>query len=179
MLACGYLACYLCCGILMIRWLLPRHPALNRIWLGASLGLLLMMWLPALLAFALRFSLAAHLAALGLLLLLTAGTYCARDRRDVRRFDAEEKRQLRQLLFLVVPLTAFSGYLQYTHVMRVAADGSWHVGQSTYGDLPMHLSFITSLKDASFPADYSFFPATACPTPFWQTVCPPVSTCWA
>ena len=67
---------------------------------------------------------------------------------------------------MVLPLTILSAYLQYTHVMRVGADGSWNVGQSTYGDLPMHLSFITGLKNAAFPAEYPFYPGHQLSYPF-------------
>ena len=35
-----YLAIYLLCGYACARWLLPRLPVLNRLWLGLSLGLL-------------------------------------------------------------------------------------------------------------------------------------------
>ena len=52
---------------MQVLWLLPRHRALNRVWLGLCLGLLEMMWFPALCAFALRFSMAAHGAAAGVL----------------------------------------------------------------------------------------------------------------
>lgn len=161
-----YLACFLLCGILTVRWLLPRHPVLNRLWLGASLGLLEMMWLPALCAFALRFTIAAHIAALGLLGVITALCYAVRDRRPVKEWDAEETRQLRQLLLIVLPLTLLGGYLQYTHSLRVDANGNWNVGQSTYGDLPMHTAFITGLRNASFPPDYPFYPGHQLSYPF-------------
>ena len=158
MLAGVYCAVFLLCGLAQVRWLLPRHRALNRVWLGLCLGLMEMMWFPALFAFALRFSMAAHWAGMGLLALATLGIFLLRDKRAARPWDAEETRQLRQAAWLVIPLTVYSGYLQYTHVIRLAADGSYHVGQSTYGDLPMHLSFITSLKDMAFPPEYSFYP---------------------
>lgn len=57
MIASVYLALFICGGIACVRWLLPRHPVLNRVWLGASFGLLLLMWLPALCAFFMRFTL--------------------------------------------------------------------------------------------------------------------------
>lgn len=166
LIACAYLLAYLGCGLMSIRWLLPRQPVLNRVWLGLCLGLLELMWLPALCAFALDFTMAAHGAALVLLAAITAGTYLMRDKRHARAWDAAEKHQLLQLLWVALPLTVLSGYLQYTHVMRVAADGSWHVGQSTYGDLPMHLSFITGLKNAPFPPEYPFYPGHRLSYPF-------------
>lgn len=153
-------------GVLQIRWLLPRHRPLNRVWMGLCLGLLELMWLSALAAFALSFGMAAHACALAAMILLTVGAYFARDRHTAKAWDAEETRQLRQALLFVLPLTVFSAYLQYTHTIRVAADGSYHVGQSTYGDLAMHLSFITSLKNAKFPPEYAIFPGQRLSYPF-------------
>ena len=64
MIAILYLAAYIFCGVAIVRFLLPRQSVLTRAWLGASCGLLLMMWLPALMAFAVKFSIAGHLLAL-------------------------------------------------------------------------------------------------------------------
>ena len=166
MLAGCYCGCYLICGMVQVRMLLPKHRPLNRVWLGLCMGLLEMMWFPALFAFPMRFGMAAHLCALAGLAAATAATWLLRDKRSVCPWDAEETQQLKQALWFVIPLTIFSGYLQYTHVLRPAADGSLHVGQSTYGDLLMHLSFITSLKDAAFPPEYSFYPGHRLSYPF-------------
>ena len=162
----SYLLLYLSFGVLTVRFLLPRHKPLNRIWLGLSLGVLEEMWLPALFAFFFGFTAAAHAAAAGLLLLLTLASWLLRDRRDPAPWDAEEKAMLRKTLPVLIPLTILGAYLQYTHVMRVDGAGYWHVGQSTYGDLPMHLSFITGLAGKSFPADYPFFPGARLSYPF-------------
>ncbi len=166
MLATLYLALYLFCGLTIVRFLLPRQSVLSRIWLGASLGLLMMMWLPALLAFAADFSLLAHGLALIPLAGLTVGAYFLRDKSAVCGWDRDESRLGVQMLIVVLPLTILSGYLQYTHNVRIMADGSWWVGQSTYGDLAMHMSFVTSLKNAAFPPDYSIFPGAQLSYPF-------------
>ncbi len=166
MLATLYLALYLFCGLTIVRFLLPRQSVLSRIWLGASLGLLMMMWLPALLAFAADFSLLAHGLALIPLAGLTVGAYFLRDKSAVCGWDRDESRLGVQMLIVVLPLTILSGYLQYTHNVRVMADGSWWVGQSTYGDLAMHMSFVTSLKNSAFPPDYSIFPGAQLSYPF-------------
>ena len=162
----GYMLFYLACGLLIVRFLLPRHRPVNRIWLGLCLGLLLEMWLPALAAFASAFTRTAHLAAAGAAALLTAVAALLRDRRSAAAWDEAESRFLRQALLLVIPLTVLSGWLQYTHVMRIDLAGNWRVGQSTYGDLPMHLSFITGLAGKAFPADYPFYPGTRLSYPF-------------
>ena len=162
----SYLLLYLALGVLNVRFLLPKHKPLNRIWLGLSLGVLLEMWLPALFAFVLGFTAAAHAAAAGMLLILTAACWFLRDRRDPARWDGEEKTALYRMLPVLVPLVLLGAYLQYTHVMRADAAGNWHVGQSTYGDLPMHLSFITGLMGKKFPADYPFYPGARLSYPF-------------
>lgn len=164
--ACLYLAVYILCGLAIVRFLLPRQSVLTRVWLGSSLGLLLMMWLPALMAFAVKFSVTGHLLALIPLGGITAAGYFLRDRRAVRGWDREETGLGIQMLIVVLPLTVLSGYLQYTHNVRVMDDGSWWVGQSTYGDLAMHMSFVTSLKNAAFPPDYSLFPGMQLSYPF-------------
>ena len=166
MLAGVYLAIYVVCGVMLLRWLLPRHSPMARLWLGVSLGLLLMMWLPALCAFALDFTLDAHWAALVPLALLTGGCYLLRDRRVPARWDDDELCLMKQCLLVVLPLTVLSGYLQYTHMVRVDQWGNWNVGQSTYGDLPMHMSFITGLQNAAFPPDYPFYPGQQLSYPF-------------
>ena len=161
-----YLAIYLACGIMIIRWLLPRHSPMARVWLGVSLGLLLLMWLPALCAFALDFTMAAHWAALAPLALLTGGCFLLRDRRSPAPWDERETTLARQCLLVVLPLTILSSYLQYTHMVRIDQWGNWNVGQSTYGDLPMHMSFITGIKNATFPPDYPFYPGQQLSYPF-------------
>ncbi|MBE5811274.1 MAG: hypothetical protein E7318_10120 [Clostridiales bacterium] len=166
MIAFLYLAAYIFCGLCIVRFLLPRQSVLTRVWLGASLGLLLLMWLPALLAFAVKFSMTGHLLALISLAGLTVGTYFLRDKSPVRTWDKDESRLAIQMAIVVLPLTVLSAWLQYTHNVRIMADGSWWVGQSTYGDLAMHMSFVTSLKNAAFPPDYSLFPGMQLSYPF-------------
>ena len=166
MIATLYLAVYMFCGLAIIRFLLPRQSVLTRVWLGASLGLLLMMWLPALLAFAVKFSVAGHLLALIPLAGMTAGTYFLRDKSPVRGWDADESRLAIRMAIVVLPLTVLSAWLQYTHNVRIMEDGSWWVGQATYGDLAMHMSFVTSIKNSAFPPDYSIFPGMQLSYPF-------------
>ena len=166
MIATLFLAVYILCGLCIVHFLLPRQSVLTRAWLGASLGLLMMMWLPALLAFAVDFTVKAHLLALIPLAGLTSGCYFLRDKRTVKPWDADEFRLAIQMAIVVLPLTVLSAWLQYTHNVRIMDDGSWWVGQATYGDLAMHMSFVTSIKNSAFPPDYSIFPGMQLSYPF-------------
>ena len=51
--------------------------------------------------------------------------------------------------------------------MFITTGTATHIStQSTYGDLPMHLSFITGLAGKKFPADYPFYPGNRLSYPF-------------
>jgi len=150
-----YILMFFAGGVWISRMLLPRRRPLVRLYIGLSLGVLMMMWLPALWAHLVRFSYAAHWLSLGTLLILCALAWLLRDKHPAKAMDAQEERLALDLLWMVVPLTLLSGLLQYTHSIRPAADGSYHVGQSTYGDLSLHLAVTTSIVNAKFPLENS------------------------
>ena len=155
---------FLACGVALMDALLPGRYRLTRLWLGLCAGLIEMMWLPALFAFALRFTLAAQLLGLGTAAVLAAlAQFLSR--------SAFRKRRWTDMpawlpLALVVPLALLCGCLQYTHILRPGTDGALYVGQSTYGDLCLHLGIATSLRGASFPPTYSLLPGALLGYPF-------------
>ena len=153
-------------GLAMGRLILPRKNPVIRVWLGVSLGFLLLMTLPALCAHALRFSLMAHYAAAVLLAALVGVCYLLRERSDCAPMQEEDWRFLRAMALLVLPLTVLSAYLQHTHMVQPMADGSYWCGQSTYGDLCMHMAFAASMRDMAFPPTYSLLYGTALSYPY-------------
>ncbi|MBR6954653.1 MAG: hypothetical protein IKH77_06425 [Clostridia bacterium] len=166
MLALLYCAGFLFCGGVIVRRLLPRLRLLVSLWMGGALGLLLMMWLPALLAFGFRFSLTAHWLALIPLALLTGLSLLVKNGDGSPRNHEKERRELGQALLLALPLTLLFLWLQHTHVYRVDGAGNWNVGQSTYGDLAMHSAFAAGLRNAPFPPEYPMFPGHRLTYPF-------------
>ena len=158
---------YCAAGVVCARALFADRPPILRVWLGLSLGILLLMWLPALAAFLVRFTMTAQAIALGVLALLTAGAVLAQKKRGdpPARSGAEDAKALRLSLLFALPLTALSCYLQVTHTL-LPVDGALHTGQSTYGDLCMHLSIATSLRGSALPMDYNILPGTLMGYPF-------------
>lgn len=159
------LCAFLICGIVLADQLFSDKSGLVRLWLGLCAGLMLMMWLPALFAFFLDFSVTAQLLGLFSAALIAAAA-AFRNRRRARcpqSFFGDMPAGM--LLALVIPLGLLSGYLQYSHILR-EVNGALHVGQSTYGDLCLHLGIATSLRGASFPPDYSILPGTMLGYPF-------------
>ena len=166
MIAITYLAIYVLCSMIIINSLLPNQRALYRIWLSLSLGMLLMMWLPALPAFFITFSICSHLLALPILFVLTVTAWLLRDRSTPPvRWTAIDTRDAWLLAMLALPFTVLGAYLQWTHNIRPEG-AALHVGQSTYGDLPLHLGLITSLRNVQFPADYNILPGVRLGYPF-------------
>lgn len=166
MLAVFYFAVYVGCGFMIVRFLLPGKAPAVRAWLGACLGCALMMWLPALWAFVFRFSVTAHIFALVLLGLLTAAAWFFRAKRPLRPLGDEDRALAKTLLWVALPLTLIGAYLQCTHILCPAADGSLHTGQCNFGDLPLHLAIATGARNAAFPMDYSILPGRRLAYPF-------------
>lgn len=137
------------------------RPAL-RLWLGLVAGLVMLMWFPALFAFISgSFDIWAQLAALVLALIL--GAVCLRLGGRPRLSLAGERR----FLLSILPLVLIGWVLMLNHVIVPASDGSLHSGQSTYGDMCMHLGIISSISvQQSFPPEYSLLPGTAIGYPF-------------
>lgn len=157
---------YMAGGIWITRCLLASTRPVARVWLGMTLGIMLEMELPFLSAFLFDFTLGAHLFSLLPLLALCAAAWFARSRKRACPWSKRETRLVLLLLVTALPLTLLSGHMQYTHNLCPAPDGSLHVGQSTYGDLNLHLGIITSMRNAKVPVDYSIFPGERLTYPF-------------
>lgn len=161
---------YLCSGVTLSFAVLKDRRLAVRIWLGLVFGCVLLMWLPCLFAFFLGFTMPAQICALALaaLIALLSGLtlFLFRDKRSCPESDDAGKRDLIGLALSLL-LTAFCAWLLHTHVLCQHEDGSLWVGQSTYGDLAMHLGFIESLfRQGQFPPEYSIYPGQQLNYPF-------------
>lgn len=170
LLLCGFLLC----GVTASDALFARKSGFVRLWLGLCCGLMMMMWFPVPFAYVLNFTLSAQLLGLACAALLSGALFwkcgCMRSWRNPKLLPRAGKRFLGDMpawlpLALIVPLTIFTGYLLFTHTLQ-AQDGALHVGQSTYGDLCLHLGIATGTRNAAFPPDYTILPGTMLGYPF-------------
>ncbi|MDR2657409.1 MAG: hypothetical protein LBB86_06255 [Oscillospiraceae bacterium] len=162
------LAAYLLTGCAAAWALFPDRGVLWRGWFGCAAGLLLFMWLPALFAFRLDFTMDAQWASLGALAVIACAcgiVLLRRGRRSIKEAVKGEAEPVRAFVGIVPLLTVVAAYLQYTHTLRPVGD-ALYAGQSTYGDLSLHLSIATSLRNASFPPEYALLPGTRLAYPF-------------
>ncbi|HWR22615.1 MAG TPA: hypothetical protein VN366_03980 [Feifaniaceae bacterium] len=158
-----YLCAYLAAGQFMARALFAAERPLFRWWMGGVFSLLLLLWLPALFGFLFGFTVLAQL--LALLVCAAAGLFAflAGRKKAVAPAGASE---LRPALMTLLPLFLLGGYLFLTHILR-PVNGALHSGQSTFGDLPLHLGLVTSIaRQGTFPPQYSIFPGMAVGYPF-------------
>lgn len=163
-------------GIWMMNRILAkeRFSIVFRLLIGSVAGTIALQWCPVLFAFIFNFTVTAHIMGLILWLVLCVGAVKLagtsippksnpyRHRTEWLRFIKENP-----CIWLMLAAFVFFAYCLLKHTIRIVDDGSMHCGQATYGDMNMHLGFITSIANQeSFPPDYSLFPGIRLAYPF-------------
>lgn len=164
MLGIAYLALYELCGAVIAARLFSRYGRMTRLWLGLTLGCAMLMWFPSLFAFFMDFTLGAQAAAGVLAVALAACALLVGRRAPGAAAEATEP-PAALVLGAVIPFLLVMAYMQYTHTLR-PENGALYVGQSTYGDLNLHLGIATGLVNASYPPEYTLLPGTLLGYPF-------------
>lgn len=144
-----YMGIFLAAGAALARRLTPHSDLQERVVFASAFATALLAGLPALAALVFDFTLPAALAALaaaaGLAVwgwLPTGGA-------------AMGKGTEKGFWLCVLPAAALTGWLLFTHTLYLK-DGAYWCGQSTYGDLPMHLALIQALaQQGDFPPGFS------------------------
>lgn len=176
-LAVGYYALFLGSGMYIGRKLLckERYSIVMQYLVGSVAGVLALQWFPLLFAFAFDFSMTAHVLALLLqvVLCVLVGWRCHCSESSLQQHPYRKVNEWKRLfrenpVWILMAVTfAFFCYCLYTHTIVGNADGSMHTGQSTYGDMNMHFSFITSIANQqTFPPEYSLLPGHKLSYPF-------------
>ncbi len=149
---------------------------LRKIWLGGVVGMMLLMWSHVPFSFIFGFSELSHLLGMVLAFLTVTGIavgkalYTAKAGRSgdrvvkgfkdalglpFARFYTGLKKKDVWMLALTVPFLVLAVFLIVTHTLNYD-DGAYYTGQCTYGDMNMHLGFITSIaRQQNFPPTYS------------------------
>lgn len=166
MLALVYFLLFEGAGVAISFFLLPKKNMVAKAWVGMTLGLGLMMWLPALCAFACGFTVDAHLLAMVPLFLMVAAAFFFRGKDEQASFGEEDKRLLKMLLFVALPLTVIGACLYWTHYLRPDENGNLFTGMTTYGDMLLHMSIAAGTRNMAFPPEYVILPGETLNYPF-------------
>lgn len=158
-------------GFLLAQFILSGKTLITRLLCGSVLGSVLLSWMPALFAFFLDFTVAAHISAalfcgfaifILFLLKIPHGSFAFPSRDAITGFIKKH------FVFLIMSGFTFILFciMLSSHSFPLQEDGM-HTGQCTYGDMNMHLGFITSIaRQQTFPPYYSIAPGTKLSWPF-------------
>lgn len=158
----------ICLSMLLLRN--EKEKCGTKLIFGSVFGSAMLHWLPIIFSFVFDFTVLAHLlgvfVAFAVILL-----YIMKRSKAPNKINIEgiKKALSANRIFAIIMCGLFAlwCYLLYTHVILLKADGAIYTGQCDYGDMNMHLGFITSIAvQKTFPADYSIFPGTKLAYPF-------------
>lgn len=158
-------------GLLLINMFIKKEHILSRILLGSVMGSFLLQWLPILFSFFLDFTITAHLLALlPLLPIYFWGSKKIISNNSIKTELINSMTTLKRhfgILVLISLTMILWCILLNNHTILLKEDGAMHCGQCSFGDMNMHLGFITSLANQNnFPPDYSIFPGVKLSYPF-------------
>ena len=158
-----YFGVFIAAGQAVSRACFAQEKSLIRLMMGGVFALLLLLWLPALVSFLLGFKLLSQCVALVLCAGISVAAFVYSRGKALLRTGLKEERGA---LLVLLPLFALGTYLFLTHVLQPEG-GALHSGQSTFGDLPLHLGLATSIAaQGMFPPQYSILPGVAVGYPF-------------
>lgn len=168
----GYFFAFQILGILLAFIIFQKQKISFSLLIGSVFGSFAIHWLPTIYAFLFNFTIRAHIFALATMIVLVLGVHYLTHTKSIlagRKFNFHIKQWFIEnpALFLLLPLLIFTVVTLIHHTIAPHADGSFYSGQSTYGDMNMHLGFITSIaKQKTFPPEYSILPGTQLAYPF-------------
>lgn len=162
-----YFCIFLGAGIFLLNRILHAERRLVRLWAGVVAGCVLLMWLPALTSFIMGFTILSHVVALVLLAALVVAAAFKTARYAQPLFVWNDRGDLWMVLAVTVPALLYFSPTLYNHTLLPNEDGSFYTGQCTYGDMNLHLSFITTpVAQGTFPPHYNILPPASLSYPF-------------
>ena len=167
----SYFLAFQILGVLLALYLFHKEKLSITILFGSVLGSFALHWLPTLYAFFLNFTVKAHaFAFLTFVAIVWGVSFFVKDRTLLNgrkvQFHIREVFAENPVLFLLLPFFIYIVIVLLRSTIPYI-DGAMHSGQSTYGDMNMHLGFITSIaRQKTFPPEYSILPGTRLAYPF-------------
>ncbi len=168
---------FLVMGYLYADRMFKEKDIYTRLWSGGMLGCVALMWGIIPFASLFGFSKLAHI-----LLIVAFGApylimlYLKKPIDNIKKDSIKSAGSIepeaplmdhKVFLLVVLPIFAIISLLMYNHIMYPLPNGGISSGQSTYGDLAMHMGFITSIAEQqTFPPMYDLLPGIKLSYPF-------------
>ncbi len=161
---------FLLCGIVIAAILLNGYKRHQIIIVGLSIGSILCAWGPAAISLIFgKFNMFTNVIAFNIVA-ISCGLWAYFHNKKTgfikNTWNNYDKKEERTLNFVTIPLMVIILSIFWGHVI-VTKNGAYWGGQSTYGDLSMHLGMITSIaRQGVFPPEYSILPGARLSYPF-------------
>lgn len=181
-----YFLSFQLCGILISLRIIKSEKLYFRILIGTVLGSVGLHWSPILFSFIFEFTKTSHICGIVFFVLITAFIYMITDSDKDKTMSSKNKTYRNKsskkpskltpvskdsiinypVLLVAVPLFILFCIMLWNHTI-VPKNGAMYTGQCTFGDMNMHLGFITSIANQhTFPPYYSILPDTRLAYPF-------------
>lgn len=162
-----YFTLFILSGIYISNNIFKKLSFITRLWLGTVCGTVLLMWLPVVVSFIMGFNIASHIVALVILTGLNVLSFFVSKKPKIESFEFSFSKEDLFTLIPVVLMTLFYGIVETNHIMQPSENGGMIFGQSTYADVHIHLSFITSpITQGTVPFNYNIAPGVQVSYPF-------------
>ncbi len=151
------------CGLLVSFAVFKNLSLFKKILFASLFGSVMLQWLPTLFSFLLGFNQLSNLLALAFCIAVSIAVSI---KFKVKLVFFAKLRKRNALYFVPVILVYFC-FALLTFNSFTISNGHVFSSQSTYGDMSMHLGFITSIaQQGSFPPEYSILPGNLLSYPF-------------
>ena len=139
------------------------------VWMGGIFGNILLMAGIVLPAMFFDFTVLSHL--LLIIISVIPLVFIMKQRKanvSITSSDKSSGVDLKVFAFLILPLTLLTSVILANHILTPVATGGVASGQSTYGDLQMHLGFVSGIAEQKiFPPNYPFLDGYKLNYPFF------------
>lgn len=169
---------YIALGVFAAWLLFKEERLLKKLWLGSVMGIMLLMWSHVPFSFVMGFTVVSHLCGIffAIVICFLIFLWKSKSFRDIKGAFVGEKgikesvfplrSQEIAMIVCTVSFSILAVTLLWNHTLFEAEGGYW-TGQCTYGDMNMHLGFITSIAEQNmFPPTYSIMAGEPLNYPF-------------
>ena len=163
-----YYLYFLVLGFIYSKYLFNKS-IYYHIWMGGVLGNVLLMAGIMIPSFIFGFTILSHII---LLILATIPILILMKKKGLPNFKIEtnknDEMNWKILVVLIIPIFLLIAVLLTNHILVPTASGGVASGQSTYGDLNMHLGLVTGIAEQKvFPPNFVFLSGTKLNYPFF------------
>ncbi|MDO4458999.1 MAG: hypothetical protein Q4C42_02790 [Clostridia bacterium] len=159
-----YFLAFQLCGLAVSSSFFKDRNNAEKLVLGSVLGSVSLQWVPVLFSFVFGFNVLSHLLALGVCAVLAIWIYFTvglprAEKLEKNRISIGVHSLILASTFVIFAVLVLSGF--------EIRNGVVYSSQATFGDMSMHLGFITSIAEqGTFPPEYSILPGTKLGYPF-------------